>query len=610
MSLVQKMMRGLVLSREDKLLLEAAYSGYLRPYMDEGPNWVQTGNNKSYLPFQRRARNDEAERLAILDPTIQQAIRLHNAYTFGRGVTMKASDPKVSEVLTAFWTDVRNRKTVTGVLSQWRLNATRQKFGEITLLLHVSKMTGRVVVFPIDSDQIVDVIYDPSDPIIPKWYKRKYREQQPYNPQTGERPPAKDREVLLPDFRNAEPEWVPPLQENGVEIYVFHVVTNEYEGRGLTHLSSAIPWSKALRGFMEDRVTLTLALATFAFKAKVKGNKKAVDRLISRFQEFESDQRYGQSDEAERRQGGTTWIQNEAIELEQMRVNSQAYQAYQDARLLRQLIGVGAGSIFEHYLSGDPSTGNLASHTAMELPMLKVFEFWQQVWSEILLDLLTFVMIMSATRGELKSKVRVTIEKEFGIPTYLVQPDQTTKTDVDLIFPNIVQADLGMYAQAIASIKGSEQASGKQILPPRETALTILRVLGFNEETSEILSTMEENGFDLDMGEEEKEQEPGGNGVVPEQLVQNQFGPEQAPELGEQLAEALIQKFGHDEIVRRLAELSKGKVPDKDEITTVEPFTEDELDQVLADWLALPELDELIEDEDLDPDLVEEAARA
>jgi hypothetical protein len=44
--------------------------------------------------------------------------------------------------------------------------------------------------------------------------------------------------------------------------------------------------------------------------------------------------------------------------------------------MFRQMAGIGA-NIFEHYL-GNPLTGNLATATAMELPMLKMFEFEQQ----------------------------------------------------------------------------------------------------------------------------------------------------------------------------------------------------------------------------------------
>jgi hypothetical protein len=56
----------------------------------------------------------------------------------------------------------------------------------------------------------------------------------------------------------------------------------------------------------------------------------------------------------------------------------------------RLMVCAGSG-IPVHYLMGDPSTGNLATATSMELPVRKVMERWQLYWATAFNDKVSFM---------------------------------------------------------------------------------------------------------------------------------------------------------------------------------------------------------------------------
>lgn len=513
----------------------------------------------------RTGRNLEARYLYHVEPVARQVVTLHNAYTFGRGVAVSSQDAQTAGVIRSFWDDMRNRETFTRALPQWLLNRDQQLEGEIDLLLGVSTLDGRVTIRPLPSTEVQEAIYTEDDPIIPAYYRRFYRPRR-YDFSSHQYVPA-DQPVrsYIPDWRWAEADQskIPNLPEK-TEYYLMRVVTNPLNTRGISQMSSALPWMKALRGFMEDRVTLTLALATFAFKAKVKGNKAAIRRLEDRFGEWETQYKYGH-DTRERRQGANIAIENEAMDLEQFKVDSGANQAYTDARMLRQQAGLGGGGIFEHYL-GDPSTGNLATATAMELPMLKLFEYEQQMWQDVISDVIMFVLIQAMRFNRLPGGLD--IDRAGGLPVWTIN-DPDGDLDFEVKMPNIVKADFNVYATGIAQLKQAESIAGHQIIPPRETALAVLRMLDFGQEASEIVSDMEADDFSL---------------------------PSSPVDLGSQLGEALLSRYGAD-IAQVLTEADpkKGDVPSTKEIRKTGRILKSEVLAAFDDFEDLPDIDAFLD---------------
>lgn len=546
------------------------------------PGWSVLGEGSTELRgVDARTRNKQAYELYHTDPVARQAVQLHNAYTFGRGISFDTTSEPIKKILQRFWDDVRNRESLTRVRAQYRLNRDSQLQGSITLLLSVSTIDGRVTVKQLPQDQIKQVIYLEEDSILPAYYKRVYNPRT-YDFETGTYRTGAAITSYVPDYRHAEPDWslVKDLPDN-TELYLMHIVTNEANGVPLTHLSPAIPWLYALKGFMEDRVTLNFAWATFAFVAKIAGNRKALQELQARWGEYEGPLKFGVGDGRYTRQGGNVLWANQQFNLEQFKTETGASNAYQDVRMLRQMAGIGAGGIFEHYL-GDPSTGNLATATAMELPMLKLFEYEQQSWEEIVSDILDFVVVQAIRFQQIDGTVEV--DRAMGLPVWQVNTGEDVS--VDVIFPNIVQSDVNVWAQAIAAIKMAEQTSGKMILPPRETALTVLRILGFNDDVVQILGEMEAKDFELD-----KKSNPVPPALAPFMGMNQDAGDggeEEEEDEGDEDEDA------EEEPVEEVDAVIRGKAPSRDKVHHLKPITQSELMRAFEEWVKAKTAEDLL----------------
>lgn len=532
-----------------KAILEEALGSVLPELKESG--WTQMGGGSDAATgLNRQQVNEEAWRYYNTDPIARHLVRLNNAYTFARGVSVRASDPDLDKWLKKFWNHPRNRDSISRAKAQWRLGRDMQLKGEVFFVFYTSTLTGRVTVRTLPPEQIASIEYADGDTDTPLVFNREYTKD------------GKTIKQSLPDYRVAGEPYKPDAT---TEMCVMHVIGNELNGRGISDLTTAIPWIKALKGFMEDRATLTLALATFAFRQKVKGNRQSLERVAAQWGTYETALRYGDGDGRERRQAANTIVENEASNLDQIKTDSGASNAYQDMRMFRQQAGIGAGA-FEHYL-GDPSTGNLATATAMELPMLKLFEFGQSFWGDVFEEMLEFVIRQGVRYNtDLRGKAMADVDNTGGTPTWLLEPEAVKGQEVDLsteaVFPPIVQSDIAVWSTALAQIKQAEMTSGQQVLPAEQTAQLVLRIFGYGPESQAILAAMKENGFTL-----------------PVSSHNTNYSPQQ-PSPGQPTTEAL-------------AEADPGKALPKKEADKVAPVTKKEIEKAFDDWEKLPSLEDL-----------------
>jgi len=239
-------------------------------------------------------------------------------------------------------------------------------------------------------------------------------------------------------------------------VYMAQLRSNRYGLRALPSFYAAIVWASTYKGFMEDRATLTLAAATFAFKQKIKGGKAAVARMVSQLGAATLG-RYGGTRGRERYEGAQTMVENESANFEQLNFDTRASNGYTDGRMLRQQVAAST-DITEPDLTGDPSVGNLASMTAMNGPQLKGFESWQQLFSDFYTAVFDFV-------------IRQAIKYDALDPT---GKDLTVEVD----FPPVVGRDLSELITAISTLIGAQSLAGREFVSAKRLAAYILTAFG------------------------------------------------------------------------------------------------------------------------------------
>lgn len=436
------------------------------------------------------------------DSLYGNAIRLIKNYTFGRGIGYRANDPDVQAVLDAFWDDEDNSLVATPA-GQWELAERIQTDGELPFVYFVDRYTGRVKTALIDTLEITQVITHPQNNRKPLYYERRW------NPRVWSWSGksyriAGQRVDYYPDWQAATKSSAPrglvecpycgspnagltclsciaPLRESHAAIgsdptgetystvstphtqtYMHMWKVNSRSERGLPSHYSGLTWTKTSKGFMQDRATLTLASATFAFKQIIKGGVKQIARMVDQWGSAILG-RYGGTRGRERREGAQIMIENESATLEQFNFTTRSSEAYQDWRMFRQMIGASAG-IIEQDLTGDPTIGNLASMTAMAGTQLKNFESWQEYFTGIYEAIFDFVIQMAIKYGKLTP-----FDKKTGKPRDLT---------VEVNFPPILGRDLSSLIGAVSQLISAQTQAQREYISPRRIAGYILQAFG------------------------------------------------------------------------------------------------------------------------------------
>lgn len=525
-------------------LMEEALGRNLPPLQEPGWQLLSNGSTTLLTGLDRRQTNDEVRYYYHTDPTMHYMVELENAYTFARGISVKAKDPEIDGWLQRFWRHPRNRASLTTAAAQWELNKELQMEGELFFAFYTSTLTGQVTVRALPPQQVAQVVYAKGDSKLQQYFLCDV-----FSPaKRTERYPLLDYRVADARKQLSQPDFI----GSNTEIAVMQVLSDSIGGRGLSPKRTSVRWIKALTGFMQDRAAITLAGSTFAFKQKIKGNRHAMQMATARWGAYAAQMAHGE-DGHERRQGANTFIENEAANLEQLKFDTMAANAYQDMRMFRQQAGIGSG-IFEHYL-GDPSTGNLATATAMELPMLKMFEFKQQFWIDVFDEILHYVLLQAVRHGKLGDKAMVELDQSGGYPIWVMEPLKGVDLTIDTLFPPIVQKDVAVQANALAQVATAEATTGQQLLPSEKKAEIALNLFGGDKDSGALIEAMKKNNFALPH--------------TPAQATPPQ--------------------------PQAVSEVALGSPLPKNEAEKVPAITKHEFNQAVEDWENLPELEEILQ---------------
>lgn len=525
------------------------------PQLSE-PGWTQLGGSGAdgLTGLNRREINDQVRYYYHTDPVMHHLIQLENSYIFSRGVSVKGKDPDIDAWLQRFWNHAHNRASLTTAAAQHELNTELQIEGELFFIFYTSTLTGQVTVSTLPSTQVARAIGAKGNPKLQLYYQANF-----VNPE------GRSLSYSVLDYRVADMTRKlsrPDFASDNTEVAIMQVVRDSFGGRGISPKRTSLRWIKALTGFMEDRAVLTLAGSTFAFKQKIKGNRQALELAVARMGAYASQLKYDRG-ENERRQGGNTFIENEASNLEQLKFDTMAGNAYQDKRMFTQMAGIGSG-VMEHYL-GDPSTGNLATATAMELPMLKQFEFGQQFWADVFGEIFRFVTLQGIRYGKLGGKAQAEIDQSGSYPMYAVEPARGIELKVEAIFPPIVQKDVAVQANALSQIATAESTIGQQMLPPEKKAEVAINLFGGDKDSGSMIEAMKANNFALPN--------------APQPLTPTPVENVNEADLGDPLP--------------------------KKEAETVSKITKSEVKQAFEDWSTMPTLDELLAELGVDEEAVD-----
>lgn len=363
---------------------------------DTGWRTIAADTDREFSRAGLRTINRIARLNWLKNPLVKRAVYTQTCYVFGQGITISAYHPDVDDVVQRFVSDPKNRSELFEHQSLMLKETELQLFGNLFFAFFIHPQTGRVRLRSIPPDEVEDIIFNPEDGKDPWYYLRTWSETR-LDPGTGQ-PEYTTRQAYYPDWRHT-PAGGHPATIGRVPVEadtpVYHLAVNRLGDMsfGVSEIYAACDWAKAYKVFLENWSTIVQSYARFAMTlttkpgAGARGVRAAASKL-------ESIMAATAGESPPPPATGGTFVQDGSTELKPLRTAG-ATTSMDDARRLMLMVSSATG-IFEHYLTGDPSTGNLATATAMERPMELMFRDRQELWRSVLREILGFVVDCAA----------------------------------------------------------------------------------------------------------------------------------------------------------------------------------------------------------------------
>ena len=399
-----------------ELAVERASAGLLREsvadlqmQLEEG-GYMQLGKGEGLSRADLVAIARRARMFYLRNPLARRAVYTQTAYVFGQGVEFSAAEEDAQDDVDAITGDRGNRRAVFGHQALMELETALQLDGNVFIAVF-SGSDGSNQVRTLPHDQVTGVVTNPDDASEPWYYLREWTvDSKQYRlayPELGLEKPEKSIEV---DGRTWEVDTA----------RVLHVRVNATADMafGASELTSAMPWARSYTEFLEDWATIVKSLSRYAWKVQAAGGQAGVDALTAK---LGSNLTSSTMMDTNLPPAVGSMLVTSGVEVEPMPKGG-ATVSVNDGRRLLLMVSAATG-IFEHYM-GDPSTGNLATATAMERPMELQFRDRQQLWADTLGELLTWCV----------------------------------GSDVTVNFPPVLEKDVAAMVDAI--VKGTTLANG------------------------------------------------------------------------------------------------------------------------------------------------------
>lgn len=371
----------------------------------EDLSWINLSAERATqdIPYEDRKRNLARIRLyRRRNPLAKQGANLLQHYALGQGISLRANNrTKIAPIVDEFWEDPINAQVFTSHQSQKERLDDVFTDGDLFMVLFPDAVAGTLHLGKLDAMYVEDVITDPDNGAIPKWYK-VVKPDQKFNFTNGEWEQGVSSGtdfVYYRDWRNDDElggRGAPPkrLVADGL---IYHSAINRRGKFGESELAAAMDWIKAHKDFMEDRASINHAAAQVAWKKKRKGGQADINAEVARLQSSitGTPSRWESNPPVPT---ASTIVENEGTNLQWM--ETKIGSASDDERTLRMMLGAGMGGIPNHYF-GDEASANLATATAMELPLLKTYEDWQTFWGDVCKDIVGFLLDTAHKAGRI-----------------------------------------------------------------------------------------------------------------------------------------------------------------------------------------------------------------
>ena len=506
---IQVLRQEIESSANNQELLEEALSVLETQLNDQG--WIKLfGGGKELSKAALNTLYDLGRAYWLKNPLIRRAVEIQALYVFAQGMTVQGDHKPVDDVIQRFLKDRKNYNSISSHQAWMQNERDLALSGNLFFTLFTTPETGRVIVRTIPFYEIADIVCNPDDFKEPWFYRREFMITT-FDDTTGNTSERTEIQYY-PDWKydpDGKPDTIGSYKVNW-DSPVYHVKTNCLPDMkyGVSELYSAIDWSQAYKRFLENWGKLTEAYARFAWGITTKGGQAKVSaakaRMESLFAKTDPNATGGDIESAYQTKQlpvGGAFVSTEGVNLNAIRTQG-ATTSMDDARRLMLMVASASG-IPEQILTGDPSTGNLATAKAMERPLELQFRNRQTFWVDTWWDLCQYVIDQAIEAGELpgiKEKDPYTGEITYYLLAQTLpnpgegeeeEKKEELTRDVTITFPPLLEHDVLQTVQAIISAATIDNKTLAGTMDRKTMAGLLLRALKV-ENAEEILQGLPE----------------------------------------------------------------------------------------------------------------------
>lgn len=308
----------------------------------------------------------------LFNPLIRRAVDVKTLFTFSGSFQMVGSSPADQKVIDSMRKDLLNRQAFFSQQAIQEADAELQKSGNIFVAIWKETDPPQIRVWPVE--EISSIILDDNDSKRPTYYIRTWTNSHRVT-KTMAYPSVFNKDV--DDTVNVENQEIDV--DRNVSIYHMSSRKGIRQEWAITELSVAISWAKAHAGFLEDFAAIVKALRKYTHMFSTKGGKAQVKALGS---QFAGNPRVPGTP-LQSNPPGSMVVGSEGNDLKVVDAGAGKIVGAKDSRYFLIMVCAGTG-VPETLLTGDPSTGNLATAKELTGPFLTLIESRQEDWSDTL----------------------------------------------------------------------------------------------------------------------------------------------------------------------------------------------------------------------------------
>lgn len=463
----------------------------------EDAGWLRLGDT-SLEEFSREGlrRITRLARIFYLkNPLVQRGVNVQTHYVWAQGISIKAVDERINEVVQAFLDDEKNIVELTGHQARMTKEMELQTDGNLFFVLFPNQSDGTVRLRSIPFSEMDDVIRNPDDSMEPWYYKRTWMEQK-FNTKTGT-VVGGQKTAYYPDWQyNPRAAKLATIEAKPVmwDSPVYHVKVGGFSDWkfGVSEVYAALDWAKAYKEFLEDWASIVRSYRRFAWVYSGAKSTAEIAAVKGKMHTTYATAGGTSQETVPPPVTGAEAILREGRDLQPVKTAG-ATVAAEDGRQLKLMVCAATG--LPETFFGDVSVGTLATAKSLDRPTELQMKSRQTLWADIYKDVLHYTLLwaVKAPSGPLRGLGRILEQIDDGNTVQTVEWNEGVDSQIDVAFPPLIEADVKEAVGAIVDAATLKGALDADTIPRQDLVRMLLTALGVDD-VDEVIARLYSEG--------------------------------------------------------------------------------------------------------------------